>query len=129
MTASQYKNIIQWTLFLNKNSENNSKLTMVRKMFNNLGVAFPNADIDDCIKILNEGTYLGWRKCSAEEAQNFSNGGIPAIAINSSNIIVIVPDSSVDILTSNKEVVEMKNSNVKHITEISEQMIFFAYTY
>ena len=60
MTGSQYKNIIQWTLFFHKDLEGADSMTVVKKILNNLGVAFPNGTLDDVIRILKKKRFLRW---------------------------------------------------------------------
>lgn len=133
MTASQYKNIIQWSLFLNPNLSNAESLIVAKKIFDNLGVALPNGDYNEIINVLKSDTYMGWRNCSFEDLQIFADIGVPAMAISDDCIIVILPNSKFSNFSYNENLESIKNNNVKHSSEFtekdSEKMRFFAYSY
>lgn len=133
MTGSQYKNIIQWTLFFYQNHFDELSASITKAIFNNLGVAYPNGNNKEVIRILKQETYLGWRSCNYEDVQKYANRGIAAMAINDTNIIVIIPDATIHHLSANETLDKIKNPFVKHITELSEeereQYHFFVYNY
>ena len=129
MTASQYKNILQWSFFLNPKLKKAS-LEDCRKIFQNLGVSFPLGELQEIIEILKSKKFLGWTPCSCEDAQKFANIGVPTIALNSNHIIFISPDDEINNLSNlNQDEIE----NVKSINELSysdiKNLLFFAYSY
>ena len=133
MTGSQYKNIMQWTLFFHQNQLDKMASNIVKTIFNNLGVAYPNGTNKDIIKILKQETYLGWRSCVCEDVQKYANCGIAAIAINEENSVILIPDTSINNLSANEALDKIENQYVKHITNLSEeeqkQYNFFVYSY
>jgi hypothetical protein len=133
MTASQYKNILQWTLFFNKSLEEADNVSAIRTLFNALGVAFPNGTVEEATRVLNRNDYLGWRRCDIQEAQDYADKGIPTIVINGKEVIIICPNDSVSNLSYNKELSQIKNKYVKQISEIDtaicKKASAFVYSY
>lgn len=133
MTGSQYKNIIQWTLFFHKDLEGADSMTVVKKILNNLGVAFPNGTLDDVIRILKKKRFLGWRPCSGDDAQKYVNLGVASIAIDSARVIILCPDHKLPNLSDKAELEKRKNENVKHLNELTDKgndkLLFFTYSY
>lgn len=133
MTASQYKNILQWTLFLNPELEKSDAMSAVRKLFDNLGVAFPQGTFTEILSVLKNDTFLGWRSCSCEEIHKFADIGIPAIGVANDKTIIIPPKDTVSIKTASPEVGECKSVYIKYPAELAaeekENMCFFVYSY
>ena len=94
MTGSQYKNIINKTL---NDSSDLPEVDIIKSIFDNLGVAFPNRDIAVISEFLNSNTYLGWRECTPEHAQRFADLGIAAIAVDLERVIIIYPNEKIGI--------------------------------
>ncbi|MBR2848542.1 MAG: hypothetical protein IKB87_03695 [Clostridia bacterium] len=133
MTASQYKNILQWTLFLNPELEKSDAMSAVRKLFDNLGVAFPQGTFTEILSVLKNDTFLGWRSCSCDETQKYADIGIPAIGVANDKTIIIPPKEAISILTANKEIEKLKSTYIKYAAELTaeerENMCFFVYSY
>ena len=133
MTGSQYKNIIQWTLFSQKDLASADSMTVVRKILNNLGVSFPNGTLKEIIRILKGKSFLGWRPCSGDDAQRYADLGVTSIAIDSARVIILCPDPKLPNLSDKAELEKQKNENVKHLSELSEKdnekLLFFTYSY
>ena len=134
MTASQYKNIVQWTLCECNFPTEEQPLKVARKLFKNLGISFPQeGTCDQLLHILKANTFLGWRQNSWEDAQKYADLGIVSIGINKSKIILIMPDKSTPILTNIPDVISAENPNVKHTGNLSDaekkNMYFFSYRY
>ena len=134
MTASQYKNIVQWTLCDNKFPEGTPSLTVVRKLFRNLGISFPLGKTpEQILSILKANSFLGWRQNSWKDAQKYADIGIVSIGIDHTKIIVLLPDKETPILTNISDVISAKNPNVRHTEDLTDEekknMIFFSYRY
>lgn len=134
MTASQYKNIVQWTLCECKFTAEEQSLKVVRRLFKNLGISFPHEGAcDQLLHILKTNAFLGWRENSWEDAQKYADLGIVSIGINTSKVILILPDESTPILTNIQDVISAENPNVKHSSNLSDDekrnMYFFSYRY
>ena len=133
MTASQYKNILQWTLFFNKGLEEANNLSVIRTLYNALGVAFPNGTLEKVIKVLNRDDYLGWRKCDVQDIQEYADHGITAMLIYDKELVIICPNDSISNLSYNTALNEVKNKYVKQIfdidTSIYEKASAFVYSY
>lgn len=89
MDKKQYNNIIDWTLKHDKTAQTEDSVSTARAVFNNMGVALPQGDCAEIADTLKSNDYMGWRECTAEEAQAAANNGFAAIAIDDDKIIVI----------------------------------------
>ena len=133
MTAPQYKNIIQWTLRDIQEIETKDSLEVTRKIFKNLGVSFPNGNLENILKILKSQEYMGWKSHDAKYAQRFADVGVAAIGIDSTRVILLLPDEKTNNLAYDSDLNKVKCDSVKHTSQISseetEKMHFFAYSY
>lgn len=134
MTASQYKNIVLWTIFENKFFPRENPYKIARILFRNLGISFPQGEnTGKLLQILKTNSFLGWRENSWDEAQKYANIGIVSIGMGTTDIIIILPDKEVPVLTSFSDVVSAKTPIVKHTSELSdeekENLSFFSYRY
>ncbi|MBR6558795.1 MAG: hypothetical protein IKT70_07275 [Clostridia bacterium] len=89
MDKKQYNNIINKTLENDNTVNNSDSLTTAREIFNNMGVALPNGTMTEVYDAISTDDYMGWRACTAEEAQKAANNGVAAIGISKDNIVVI----------------------------------------
>ena len=88
MNKKQYNNIINHSLQYDcKDSEN--PLDTVRVIFNNMGVALPQGTIKEVYDTVSTGEYMGWKKCTLEEAKEAANNGIAAMGISENKIVVL----------------------------------------
>ncbi|MBQ6714230.1 MAG: hypothetical protein IJN15_01630 [Clostridia bacterium] len=130
MTASQYINIIKWSVFLNPNSDNEK---LIKIILNNLGVAFPCGDSKEKIRKLETNSFLGWGKSNIDDAQNFANVGVAAICISESKVYIVWPDQETNDLIQSDEIKAMKSDLVKRTNELTDEeketMRFFVYSY
>ena len=133
MTASQYKNIVQWTLWQNNFPADTPSLTVARKLFKNLGISVPQGNsTEQILPILNANSFLGWRHNSWEDAQKYADIGIVSIGIDNQNIIILLPSQEIPILTNISDVISVKHPCVKHTDDLSDEeynMDFFSYRY
>ena len=89
MNKKQYNNVIENTLKNDQTAQTNDSLSVARAIFNNMGVALPQGDIKTVYRIISTNDYMGWRECSAEEAQDAANEGVAAIGISEDKIVVL----------------------------------------
>lgn len=133
MLNSHYKNIIQWTICYGQIPEDSDSITVAKKILDNLGVAFPNGNLDGIIQILKSKTYMGWNPCTREDAQRYANIGIATIAISPEKVIIIIPDKSIVNFSGDTNLQNAKNKYVMHSDDLSkediENALFFAYSY
>ena len=88
MNKKQYNNIINHSLQYDcKDSEN--PLDTARIIFNNMGVALPQGTIKEVYDTVSTGEYMGWKKCTLEEAKEAANNGIAAMGISENKIVVL----------------------------------------
>ena len=88
MNKKQYNNIINHSLQYDcKDSEN--PLDTARIIFNNMGVALPQGTIKEVYDTVSTGEYMGWKKCTLEEAKEAANKGIAAMGISENKIVVL----------------------------------------
>ena len=58
MTSSEYRNTVYWTLHAHTPADETDLLVTARRIFNNLGVPFPQGTLADAIQILSSGDYI-----------------------------------------------------------------------
>lgn len=133
MTGSQYKNVIKWSILLNQNKLQENNLEIFRIIFNNLGIAYPNAKQKEALAIIKRDNFLGWRNCTVKESQLYANKGVPAIAANDERIIIICPDRNIGDLSAVSKTEDLKVGFVKTIFELSDTelktMSFLTYSH
>lgn len=133
MTGSQYKNIVEWTLYSDNSLAKSESIDVAKKIFKNLGVAFPHGDYDKIIEILSTKTYLGWRKCHSDEVQRFADIGIPGFGIDSERIIIIIPGEDINDFAYFPDHDKIRSVYVKNTSELDKEkdanLKYFVYSY
>lgn len=133
MIASQYKNIIQWTLCNGEIDKIGDSISVARKIFDNLGVAFPKGDLTKIMDILKSGSYMGWRLCAKDDVQKYADLGVASVGIDSNHVVIITPDSKISNFAYDKSLEQITNDIAKHISSVtdeeSHEMLFFVYSY
>lgn len=92
MTNKQYKNMISWAETNLVDRGTDDSLSVARKTLGTFGLSLPEGDISEVTDKLTNEEFMGWKKCTYEEARAFANDGIPTIAINSDSIAVVGPE-------------------------------------
>lgn len=132
MTGSQYKNIIEWSLYSSLSSVEDD-LQIARRIFNNLGVSFPNGDHKTVCSSIKKNTFLGWRPVQPEDAQRYANAGFATIALNEEQVFVICPNNEVSNLSDNEKLGSAKSPSVSSVGEIFSDkgggLLYYAYRY
>ncbi len=88
MNKKQYNNIIEHSLQYDCN-EAQTSLDTARTVFNNMGVALPNGTQKEVFDTISTNEYMGWRKCTLEEAKEAANNGTAAIGISEDKIVIL----------------------------------------
>ncbi len=89
MNAKHYNNVIDWTLKHDTAAQTEDSLATARVIFNNMGVALPNGDMQEVYDTIKTNQYMGWRSCTMEEAQEAANNGTAAIGISNDKIVIL----------------------------------------
>ena len=92
MNKKQYNNIINLTLKQKKEEQAENSVSTARAIFKNMGVALPQGNCAEIADVLKNDDYMGWKSCTAEEAQDAANRGIAAIAISDDDIVVLAAE-------------------------------------
>ena len=129
MNNYYYNNVISWALLHDK-PEKQDSLSITRHVLSKLGIALPQGDLEHINDTLKSNDYMGWRKCSLEEALEAVENGIAAIGINDRRIVILMKATdSVDILrlTDNKKsaILKLKGDN---LTDFPEDLSLYAHT-
>ena len=131
MTGAQYKNVIKWSILQNFDPKSDSSFAIIKIIFNNLGIAYPNAEQARAVEIIKRNNFLGWRGCNINESQMYANKGVPAIAANDERIIIISPEEDIGDLSIISDVEGLNVGFVKTIYELTgdeiKSMAFFTY--
>ena len=89
MNTKYYNNVIDWTLKHDTAAQTEDSLATARTVFNNMGVALPNGDMQEVYDTIKTNQYMGWRACTMEEAQQAANKGTAAIGISKDRVVVL----------------------------------------
>lgn len=116
MTKNHYNNVIAWTLKNDPAAKTEDTLAGARAIFKNMGVALPNGNMETVASILATNDYMGWRACSAEEAQAAADRGTAAIAVT---------EDSIHILPAADDTL---NSDAAVIHAVDEAAAYYAYS-
>ncbi len=125
MDKMQYNNVIDYTLKHDLLAQTTDSLATARAVFNNMGVALPQGDLKTVFETIKTNNYMGWRSCTAQEAQAAADRGTAAIGISEDRIVVL---SATD-----DENPVMKTSSVMSLSEnLSENEVntlsYFSYS-
>ena len=119
MNKEQYNNIIEKTIAKEQNNLNNIELA--RKILKNMGVPLPSGDLNNIVSIIKKENYMGWRKCSFEDAKSSGEKGIATIGISDDEKIIKV--FSENELSTEKTNLEAKSDNYLDFSNYN----FYAY--
>ena len=132
MTASQYKNIIEWTYRLNSDIADWDDLKQIRFVLDRLGVAFPQGTLAQSLPVLESASFLGWTPSNCEDAGAFANVGVPTIALNAERIYMIMPTEQTPSLSFEAFTLPsgapMRSTDELCKDQLSD-MAFFTYSY
>lgn len=126
MTSNQYKNIVNMTLNDVKNEKNMDSAELARRVMNNCGVSLPNASVSDIADALSSEEYMGWRKCTIEQAVEYANVGTPVIGVDVNGLKVVVPNNE----TENQQEQNAENTKEDYVvsaSNLSANMQYYAY--
>lgn len=132
MTASQYKNIIEWTYRLKSDIADWDDLKQIRFVLDRLGVAFPQGTLAQSLPVLESASFLGWTPSNCEDAGAFANVGVPTIALNAERIYMIMPSEQTPSLSFEAFTLPsgapMRSTDELCKDQLSD-MAFFTYSY
>jgi len=93
MTGSQYNNVVHWTL-ANGAVDAADSAAVSKAIFDNCGVAFPTGDCMEVLLTLMSEDYMGWRSCTAAQAQELANEGVAVVGVTPEKVMVITPEDT-----------------------------------
>ncbi len=126
MNKKQYNSVIDYTLKSEKALESDDSLSTARAIFKNLGVALPQGDIKRVFDTIKTNSYMGWRSCTMEEAQEAANKGTAAIGISENKIVVISANDQEQPVTRTASVMPLDENTSAF--EVSGLM-YYSYSY
>ena len=89
MNTKHYNNVIDWTLKHDTAAQTEDSLATARVIFNNMGVALPNGNMQEVYDTIKTNQYMGWRACTMQEAQEAADKGTAAIGISKDRVVVL----------------------------------------
>lgn len=122
MDKRQYNNIIDHSVKYDIADKDDS-LQTARTVFKNMGVAFPQGDMQEVYQAISSNNYMGWRECAFEKAQELANKGIATIGINDDGVIVISAEDSEAPAASTASIMPMEQA-----AAAVSGMQYYAYT-
>ncbi len=109
MNKKQYNNIISHSLQYDcKDVEN--PLDTAKIIFNNMGVALPQGTIKEVYDTVSTNEYMGWKKCTIEEAKEAADKGVAAIGISENKIVVLSAEDEEQPVTQTASVLTLTDN-------------------
>ena len=93
MNKEHYNQIIDWTIQQEQLEDKRNTLEAARLIFKNMGIPLPNGTMEEAATVLTTNDYMGWRKCTAKEAQTCANDGTAAMAVKGNEIYIVKAES------------------------------------
>lgn len=87
MNKQEYNNVIETTVAQQTGKKDSLETT--REVLNNMGVVLPQGDLKQVSEGLATDDYMGWRKCTVKEAQEYANVGTAVVAISDEQIALV----------------------------------------
>ncbi len=131
MTAEQYNNVVKCTMKREEFPKGADSFEQARAIFKNLGVALPQGTRRQVLDLLQTNDYMGWRSCTAQEAQQYANKGVAAIGVGEDRMVILSAETEEE---KGKEAVVAKKPMVMTlqadaITDAAPDLAFYAYSY
>lgn len=131
MTAEQYNNVVKCTMKREEFPKGADSFEQARVIFKNLGVALPQGTRRQVLDLLQTNDYMGWRSCTAQEAQQYANKGVAAIGVGEDRMVILSAETEEE---KGKETVAAKTPMVMTlqadaITDAAPDLAFYAYSY
>lgn len=124
MNKNQYNNVIDYTLKHELSEQSYDSLTIARAIFNNMGVALPQGDINTVYKTIKTNNYMGWRSCTLQEAQAAADNGTAAIGISEDKIVVMSSiNEEAEAQASSKAIISKST-----LADPVDGLLFYSYT-
>lgn len=126
MNRKQYNNIIAQTLQHELSEQTEDALNTARAIFKNMGVALPQGDMGQVFETISTDNYMGWRSCTAKEAQEAADNGTAAIGISADRIVVLSAADEEEPVAETAGVMTLSESSSAYaVSDLS----FYAYSY
>ena len=87
MNKQEYNNVIETTVA--QQTGKKDALQTTREVLNNMGVVLPQGDLQQVSEGLATDDYMGWRKCTVKEAQEYANEGTAVVAVSEDKIALV----------------------------------------
>jgi hypothetical protein len=131
MTAEQYNNVVKCTMKREEFPKDADSFEQARAIFKNLGVALPQGAGRQVLDLLQTDDYMGWRSCTAQEAQQYANKGVAAIGVGEDRMVILAAVTEENEI---EETVAAKTPMVMTlqedaITDVAPDLSFYAYSY
>ncbi len=102
MNKKQYNNVIVNTL---KHEQTEDSLSTARAIFDNMGVALPQGDMQTVCETIKADNYMGWKSCTMQEAPAAADNGTAAIGISEARIVLLAANDDEQPVTQTASVV------------------------
>ncbi len=126
MNKKQYNNVIEHTLKYESSAQTDDALSVARAIFNNMGVALPQGDMETVYETIKTNNYMGWKSCTMQEAQVAADKGVAAIGISEDRIVVLSATDEEQPVTQTASVMTLdENTSVFEVNSLE----YYAYSY
>ena len=122
MNKQEYNNVIEATVAQQTGKKDSLETT--REMLNNMGVVLPQGDLKQVSEGLATDDYMGWRKCTVKEAQEYANEGTAVVAVSNDQIAVVAANEEEGEIAANSSAVMTLDENTSALAVAD--MAFYA---
>ena len=109
MNKQEYNNVIESTV--TQQTGEKDSLETIREVLSNMGAVLPQGDLKQVSEGLATDDYMGWRKCTVKEAQEYANAGTAVVAISDEQIALVAANEDEGKVASNSSSVMTLDEN------------------
>ena len=121
--TNMYSDVIRWILDHKANEHQMDKLTTIKTIFDNMGVAFPDGTEYETVRTIETNDYMGWRKCSEKEVQSIADEGTPVIAVEGDQVYIVPPQNCKNLSND-----FLLNSTVRDYNSQYSSIVYYSYS-
>ena len=116
MNRQEYNRMIEETL-KTKTAQTGDALATARAVLNRMGISLPQGDLKQVSEALATDDYMGWRKCTVKEAQEYANNGTAVVGVSDERIAVVAANKGQGAVTSSAVMTLDENTSALAVSD------------
>ena len=122
MNKQEYNNLIETTVAQQPGEKD--ALQTTREVLSNMGAVLPQGDLKQVSEGLATDDYMGWRKCTVKEAQEYANEGTAVVAVSKDKIALVAANEDEGKVAANSSAVMTLSDDISALAVAD--MAFYA---